>query len=365
MSRFLLPRLTSLAPYEPGEQPLDRRYVKLNTNENPFPPSPKVLEALCPEAILRLNRYPDPAKRALRAALARAYGVEPENVFVGNGSDEVLGFAFMAYADEGRGVTYPAVSYGFYKVYAQLFRARANAVPLNADLTIPVGRFLRQGQMVALANPNAPTGLALPLDALEAIIRENADSVVLIDEAYIDFGGESCLPLLRRYDNLLIVRTFSKSRSLAGGRLGFALASRGIIEDLTRVCNSFHPYSVNALTLAAGVAAVEDEAYLRSCVEAVCAQREQSKRELRALGFAVTDSATNFLFAAPPRMSGEAYYRALKERGVLVRHFRSDELSAYVRITVGAPEEMRRLLQETRAILGQPQEELQTKEASS
>ena len=350
MSRFLLQRLTALAPYEPGEQPLGKNVVKLNTNENPFPPSPKVLEALDRAAILRLNRYPDPAKGALREALAKAYGLRAENVFVGNGSDEVLGFAFMAYTDESRGVTFPEVSYGFYQVYARLFRAEATTPPLNADFSLPVERFLRQGHMVALANPNAPTGLALPLAALERIIAENLDSIVLIDEAYIDFGGESCLELLKRYDNLLIVRTFSKSRSLAGGRLGFALASPEIVEDLTRVCNSFHPYSVNALTLAAGVAAVEDEGYLRACVDKVCRQREQSKRELRALGFTVTDSATNFLFAAPNRMRGEAYYQALKERGVLVRHFGGHGLDGYVRITVGSREDMERLVEETRAI---------------
>ncbi len=351
MSDFLLPRLRALAPYEPGEQPQDRSYVKLNTNESPFPPSPRVLDTLNRVNVSRLNLYPDPLAKALRGAIAEEYGLTPENVFVGNGSDEVLGFAFMAYADETRGATFPAVSYGFYKVYAQLFRVQPTVVPLNADFSVPVERFLHQGHFVALANPNAPTALALPLEAIERIVASNADSVVLIDEAYVDFGGETCLPLLSKYPNLLIVRTYSKSRSLAGGRLGYALASPEIVDDLNRVKNSFHPYSVNNLTMLAGIEAMRDRAYFADCVSRIKAQRGQSAEDLRALGFTVGLSETNFLFASPPGMDGETYYRKLKQRGVLVRFLSGETLRDYVRITVGTAEQMAALLAASQAIL--------------
>jgi histidinol-phosphate aminotransferase len=277
-------------------------------------------------------------------------------VFVGNGSDEVLGFAFMAYADETRGATIPDVSYGFYRVYAQLYRVTPTVIPLNEDFTLPVEKFLAQGQLVALANPNAPTSLALPLRDVERIVAGNPGSVVLIDEAYVDFGGESCVPLLAKYPNLLVVRTYSKSRSLAGGRLGYALASPAVVDDLNRVKNSFHPYSINRLTMVAGIEAMLDKAYFTQCVAAIRAQREQSAADLRALGFSVLESATNFLFASPPGMDGRTYYEALKKRGVLVRYLSQPTLTRHVRITVGSAEQMESLLAATRDILkeGQP-----------
>lgn len=351
MSDYLLPRLLALEPYVPGEQPQDKRYVKLNTNESPFPPSPRVLEALSREVVSGMNLYPDPLARTLRQTIAAEYGLTEANVFVGNGSDEVLGFAFMAYADETRGATMPEVSYGFYRVYAQLYGVTPTLVPLNEDFTLPVEKFMGQDQLVALANPNAPTSLALPLADVERIVAANPRSVVLVDEAYVDFGGESCVPLLSRYPNLLIVRTYSKSRSLAGGRLGYALASPSIIADLNRVKNSFHPYNINTLTMLAGIEAMRDRAYFERCVASICAQREQSAQELRALGFTVLDSATNFLFAAPPAMDGYTYYQRLKERGVLVRYLSLPTLTRFVRITVGSAEQMARLTEATRDIL--------------
>ncbi|MEA4927287.1 MAG: histidinol-phosphate transaminase [Candidatus Limiplasma sp.] len=351
MSEFLLPRLRSLEPYVPGEQPQDRRYVKLNTNESPFPPSPRVLEALSREAASGLNLYPDPLAHALRRAIAEEHGVAEENVFVGNGSDEVLGFAFQAYADETRGVTIPEVSYGFYRVHAQLYRMQPTLVPLRADFTLPVEPFLHQNQLVALANPNAPTSLAAPMDALEQILAGNPHSVVLIDEAYADFSDESCVPLLPRYRNLLIVRTFSKSRSLAGGRLGYALASPEIVADLNRVKNSFHPYNINSLTMLAGIEAMRDKPYFDACVQAIRAQRAQSTAALRTLGFTVADSATNFLFAAPPGLDGFTYYQRLKAHGVLVRYLDHPTLRGHVRITVGSAAQMDALLDATRAVL--------------
>ena len=350
MSDYLLPRLRLLEPYVPGEQPQDRSYVKLNTNESPLPPSPRVLDALSREAISRLNLYPDPLAKTLRETIAAEYGLLPENVFVGNGSDEVLGFAFMAYADETRGATIPDVSYGFYRVYAQLYRVSPTVVPLNGDFTVPTEKFLAQNQLVALANPNAPTSIALPLSQVEQIIAGNPRSVVLIDEAYIDFGGETCLPLLSKYPNLLIVRTYSKSRSLAGGRLGYALASPELIDDLNRIKNSFNPYSINSLTMVAAIEAMRDREYFRRCVEQIQTQRERSARELRALGFTVLASATNFLFASPPGMDGQTYYKALKARGVLVRYLSQPTLERYVRITVGSALQMQSLIQATQDI---------------
>ncbi|MCE5343571.1 MAG: histidinol-phosphate transaminase [Eubacteriales bacterium] len=351
MSDFLLPRLRALDPYVPGEQPQDKQYVKLNTNESPFPPSPHVLDALSREAIARLNLYPDPLSAVLRQTIAAEYGLMEANVFVGNGSDEVLGFAFMAYADETRGATISDVSYGFYRVYAQLYRVSPIIIPLNEDFTLPVEKFLSQGQLVALANPNAPTSIALPLSEVERIVAGNPDSVVLIDEAYVDFGGETCVPLLGKYPNLLIVRTYSKSRSLAGGRLGYALASPAIIDDLNRMKNSFHPYNINRLTMLAGIEAMRDRRYFVSCVAAICAQREQSAAALKTLGFTVLPSATNFLFASPPGMDGKTYYEKLKARGVLVRYLSQPTLTRYVRITVGSVGQMDALLTATRDIL--------------
>jgi len=350
MSRFLVDRLQSLAPYVPGEQPQDQQYVKLNTNESPFPPSPRVVEALNRQIISRLNLYPDPLAKVLCQSIADTYALSPENVFVGNGSDEVLAFAFMAYGD-AKGFAYPEPSYGFYKVFARLFSLPRDPIPLNEDFTLPAEKFCNLRKPIAIANPNAPTSLAMPLSDIEKILRTNADSVVLIDEAYIDFGGETCLPLLAKYPNLLIVRTYSKSRSLAGGRLGYALASPEIIDDLNRVKNSFNPYSINSLTLLAGIESMRDTAYFNECVGGIVAQREQSAADLRALGFTVLDSASNFLFAAPPRITGEAYYKGLKAKGVLVRYFNDPVMRNYVRISVGSAAQMRTLLTKTKELL--------------
>ena len=350
MSRFLNERLQTLAPYVPGEQPQDQQYVKLNTNESPFPPSPRVVEALNRQIISRLNLYPDPLAKTLCGAIAAEYGLDPQNVFVGNGSDEVLAFAFMAYG-QGRGFAYPEISYGFYKVYARLFGLDQTAIPLNKDFTVPAEKFCNLGKPIAIANPNTPTSIAMKLSDIENILRMNADSVVLIDEAYIDFGGEPCLPLLKTYPNLLIVRTYSKSRSLAGGRLGYALASPAIIDDLNRIKNSFNPYSINSLTLLAGIEAMRDTEYFKQCVNSIVAQREQSKADLRALGFTVADSASNFLFASAPGMTGEAYYKGLKQKGVLVRYLKEPLLTNHVRITVGSAEQMQILLEKTNELL--------------
>ena len=350
MSRFLVDRLQSLAPYVPGEQPQDMQYVKLNTNESPFPPSPRVVEALNRQIISRLNLYPDPLSKTLCETIASEYGLAPENVFTGNGSDEVLAFAFMAYGSE-RGFAFPQISYGFYPVYARLFSLTPTVIPLRKDFTIPAEKFCTLNMPIAIANPNAPTSLVMGLADIEAILKTNPDSVVLIDEAYIDYGGETCLPLLDRYPNLLIVRTYSKSRSLAGGRLGYALASKELIDDLNRIKNSFNPYSINSLTMLAGIEAMRDKEYFDACVSATVSQREQTTADLRALGFTVPDSAANFLFAAPPGMTGAQYYKGLKQKGVLVRYFGDPLLKDYVRITIGNVEQMNILLNKTKELI--------------
>lgn len=344
MSDYLLPRLQALAPYTPGEQPQDQRYLKLNTNESPFPPSPMVLDALSREQVSALNLYPDPSCAALKRAIADEYGLLPENVFVGNGSDEVLGFSFMAYVDAAHPMVIPSVSYGFYQVYAALLGAPAHKIPLREDFSVPVEPFLSCGGMVAIANPNAPTGIAMALSEMERIISSNPGNIVLIDEAYVDFGGESVRPLLSKYPNLLIVRTFSKSRSLAGGRLGYALASQAVISDLERVKFSFHPYSINRLTMLAGIAAISDKPYFERCVHEICSVRAEASDRLSALGFRLTPSSANFLFASPPSRNGRGYYEALRQRGILVRYFEQDTLTEHVRITVGTREQMERLI---------------------
>ena len=299
MSDFLIPALAGLDPYVPGEQP----QAAGTSSSTPT----KVLSSLAQRAGRAQPRGSLPPQPLLRPhgpaasrAIADTYGLSPDNVFCGNGSDEVLGFSFLAFADGAHPVTFPAVSYGFYRVFANLFRVPTNAVPLREDFTVPVEPFLGTGGMVVLAS-NAPTGIALPLAEVERIVRANPDHIVLVDEAYVDFGGESALPLLESCPNLLIVRTFSKSRSLAGARLGYALANAPVIDDLNRVRCSFHPYNINRLSMLAGIEAMRDTAYFESCVQSVVRQRGETAAELRGLGFSMTDSRANFLFAAHPR----------------------------------------------------------------
>ena len=331
MSDFLISALAGLDPYVPGEQPQGREYIKLNTNESPFPPSPRVLDALSREEVSHLNLYSDPTALPLRRAIAEQYGVSPDNVFCGNGSDEVLGFSFLAFADGAHPVTFPAVSYGFYRVFANLFRVPARTVPLNEDFTVPVEPFLGAGGMVVLANPNAPTGIALPLGEVERIVRANPDHIVLVDEAYVDFGGESCVSLTGRYPNLLVVQTYSKSRSMAGARLGYAIGNAALIQDLETIKFSTNPYNVNRLTLKAGAQALAEQAYYDKNCQRIMETRAYTARELEKLGFAVLPSQTNFLFARKPGVEGADVYRRLKERGVPVSYTHLDVYKRQVR----------------------------------
>ena len=351
MSTFFSPLLADLAPYVPGEQPQDRAYVKLNTNESPYPPPPGVAWALGGREVEDLRLYPDPAAKALKAALARQYGVGEDQVFVGNGSDEVLDFAFLAYATDGRGVAFPDITYGFYPVFAALHRVEARAIPLREGFRLAVEDYARLSRTIVIANPNAPTGLALHRDEVEQVVRTNPDSVVVIDEAYVDFGAESAVPLVARYENLLVVQTFSKSRSMAGARLGYAIGCPALIRDLATIQFSTNPYNVSRTALRAGEQALAEQAYFDDNCRKIQETRAYTKAALEALGFFCTDSRANFLFARHPRLAGEALYRGLKERGVLVRWFDSPRIRDFNRITIGTRPQMDLLLEKVRELL--------------
>ena len=351
MSRFFSERYARLVPYTPGEQPQDMQYIKLNTNESPFPPSPGVAAAVMGECG-RLQLYSDPESRVLTEKFAALYGVSPEQVIMTNGSDEVLNFAFMAFADEERPLAFPDITYGFYPVIAQLNRIPYTEIPLTEDFHINPADYIGCGKTVVIANPNAPTGIPLGLAAVEQITASNPDTVVIVDEAYVDFGGESCVPMIYRYDNLLVVQTMSKSRSLAGGRVGFALGSPELISALNRVKYSFNPYNVNRLSIVAGTAAVADEPYFQKCTDAIRSNRAWTVGELEQLGFTVLPSQANFIFAKSDRISGEDLYRKLKENGILVRWWSdNDRIRDYVRITIGSLDQMVALVDEVTRLL--------------
>ena len=351
MSRYLSEAYQSLEAYTPGEQPQDMQYVKLNTNESPYPPCPEVIEAATHEAG-RLQLYSDPVCATLRDAIAGLYGVKRENVYVSNGSDDILNFAFMAFAGKGGKAYFPDISYGFYRVFGDLYGCDYTTIPLEDDFSIDPRKYHNKDGMVVIANPNAPTGLTLSVDEIEGILRSNPDQVVLIDEAYVDFGGESCVGLTAKYDNLLVCQTFSKSRSMAGARLGFAIASAGLIADLDRIKYSTNPYNVNLMTCAAGAAAIKNNDYYMDKCRLIELTRAETTRRLEALGFTVLPSKANFIFAKSDRIGGGELYQELKKRGVLVRHFTAERIKDFNRITIGTPEQMDILIQKIVEILG-------------
>ena len=353
MKEFWSSRIRDLVPYTPGEQPKDRQFIKLNTNENPYPPSPRVLEAVrrCADEGLRL--YPDPECSALRSALARRYGLKESQVFVGNGSDEVLAFAFQAFFGVGDTVAFPDITYSFYPVYANMFGIHCKIVPLNENFTVPVDALMGGHQGVVIANPNAPTGMELPQEDLRRLLEGNRDVVVIVDEAYVDFGGQSALPLLKEYPNLLVVQTMSKSRSLAGMRIGFAFGSENLIQAVNCVKNSINSYTLDRVAIAAGTAAVEDEAYFQACCARVVKTRERVAAALRDLGFTVLPSRSNFLFASPPRMNAQTLFSQLRKEGILVRYFKQPRIENFLRISIGTDEEMDRFLEVASALTAQ------------
>ena len=346
MSRFIREDLAGLEAYTPGEQPQDRRYIKLNTNESPFPPCEAVKEAAAREAGL-LNLYPDPDGKRLKQLLSGEYGVPEDQIFLSNGSDDILNFAFMAFCGAQRPAVFPDITYGFYQVFADLHRIPAAIVPLLPDFTADVESLMQQKGMLVIANPNSPTGIALPAKEIERLLAADPDRLVLVDEAYVDFGAESCLPLLKRYGNLLVVQTFSKSRSMAGARLGFAFGSPEVIGDLEKIRYSTNPYNVNRMTLAAGAAALENAEYDRENCLKIQKNRAVTEKALRKLGFEMTESSANFLFVRPPVGDGLAYYQGMKDRGVLVRRYSGERTRYHVRVTIGDEAQMEGFLRAT------------------
>ena len=343
MSQYWSAVVHSLTPYVPGEQPKMDNLVKLNTNEHPFGPSPRALEAIQAATNDSLRLYPDPNADALKAALARHHGVQANQVFVGNGSDEVLAHAFMALLKRPGGLWFPDITYSFYPAYCGLYGIDYRTIALADDFTIRADDYLpRKGQAagaIIFPNPNAPTGCPLSLTEVERIVAGNPQAVVLIDEAYVDFGAESAVSLVNRYPNLLVCHTFSKSRSLAGLRVGYAVGSAALIEGLERVKNSFNSYPLDRLALAGAVASVQDDAYFRESCAKVIATREQLVSDLQGLGFEVLPSAANFVFARHPAHSGADLARGLRERAIIVRHFKLPRIDAFLRITVGTQEQ--------------------------
>ncbi|THV22346.1 histidinol-phosphate transaminase [Peteryoungia ipomoeae] len=344
MSRFWSSAVHDLDPYVAGEQPKIPGLIKLNTNENPYGPSPRVIEAIQAAAGDRLRLYPDPSSTALRQRLAARFSLTTDQVFVGNGSDEVLAFVFAGLLKHDRPLLYPDITYSFYKTYARLFGVTVDEIPLDDTLRIRIADYERPCGAIILANPNAPTGVALPLDDIEALVSSHPEQVVVIDEAYVDFGAESAATLVPRYDNLLVVQTFSKSRSLAGMRVGFALGQRPLIVALERMKDSFNSYPLDTLAQAAATAAIEDEAWFCETRDKIVANREMLTKALLDHGFEVLPSAANFVFARHPGRAGGDLAKDLRERAVLVRHFAKPRISDYLRITVGTDAECHQLL---------------------
>ena len=350
MSRFMSSKYASLEPYTPGEQPKTAVLTKLNTNESPFPPILEVAEAAA-EAAKNLQLYSDPECSALRNALSGVFDVGPDEIICNNGSDETLYFAFMAYCDKDHPAVFPAITYGFYPVFAEVNGIEYRQIPLREDFTIDPEDYYDAGGTVFISNPNAPTGIPLSLNDIESILQHNPDNIVVIDEAYVDFGTESAVPLIRKYDNLLVVQTFSKSRSLAGARLGYGIACKDIIADLNTLRYSTNPYNVDRIAMACGIASLEHDEVNRSHCRTVMENRAYTVAELKKMGFEMTDSTANFIFVRHPEVSGGEIFRKLRERGVIVRHFDKPEICEYNRITIGSREQMDILLRELRDIL--------------
>ncbi len=350
MSKFLRPDYENIEPYTPGEQINDKSYIKLNTNESPFPPSPKVMEAITRDRIDKLNLYSDPELKVLIKAIANRFNVQENQVFAGNGSDDVLAFAIMAFCGNGGELVCPDITYGFYPVFADLFNVKLIEKPLTADFKVDINDYIGINKNIVIANPNAPTGLALSVNEIEQIVKSNPDNIVIIDEAYMDFCRESCYPLLDKYNNLIVVQTFSKSRNLAGLRVGFALSSKEIIEDYNKMKFSFNPYNLNTLSIHCAAAAIEDRDYYTACCDKIIKTREYTKKELEKTGFICLDSRANFVFAKHKKISGEKLYLALKDKGVLIRYFAKPRISNFVRITIGAQSDMEKVISIIREI---------------
>lgn len=344
MKEFWSGRIRDMIPYTPGEQPRDRKFIKLNTNENPYPPSKLAIRAMREAVSADLRLYPDPECTQLRAAAADCWGVKPEQVFCGNGSDEILAFCFQAFFDPGRPVVFPKITYSFYPVYTDYFGLERREVPMNPDFSDPVELLCGNNGGVVLANPNAPTGIAVELDVVEKLLRANPDVVVIVDEAYVDFGAQSAVGLIHRYPNLLVAQTLSKSRSLAGLRVGFALGQENLIAALRCVRDSINSYTVDRVAQAGAAAALADRAYFDQTRQKVMSTRAWTARELERLGFTVCPSRSNFLFVRHPERPGKEIFDHLRQEGILVRRWDIPEIRDWLRISIGTDEEMQTLI---------------------
>lgn len=352
MNKKLEANFRKVEPYVPGEQPNLPDMIKLNTNENPYPPSPKVVEAVRQFDSDMLRLYPDPASEVLVEAIAKRYDVGKDQVYVGVGSDDVLAIAFLTFFNSGKPILFPDITYSFYDVWAELFQIPYERPPLDENFNLRMEDYIVCNGGVVIANPNAPTGVRQSLDFLRQVIEANRDVVVIIDEAYIDFSGASALPLIEEYDNVVIVQTFSKSRSMAGMRIGYAMAQPGLIKAMNDVRYSFNSYPMTRLSVALGVAAIEDEAYFQETSAKIIDTRERTKRELHRLGFTFGDSMTNFIFATHDRVPAQVIFEQLREKHIFVRHFDAPRINNYLRISIGTDEEMKRFLGEVEEIIG-------------
>lgn len=352
MSRFWSDIVHQLTPYVPGEQPKVSNLIKLNTNENPYGPSPKVLKALASEASDSLRLYPDPNAEALKSAIADYYSVNTKQVFVGNGSDEVLAHGFMGLLKQSAPLLFPDITYSFYPVYCGLYGVESTTVPLSENFEINLAEYNQPNGGIIFPNPNAPTGKVLPLADIETLLKSNTDSVVVVDEAYIDFGGESAIALVDKYPNLLVIQTFSKSRSLAGLRVGFAVGHADLIEGLERVKNSFNSYPLDRFAVSGAVAALEDESYFQQTCSAIIQTRESLIGELEALGFEIIPSAANFVFVQHKERDAAELAAQLREKAIIVRHFKQDRIQNFIRITIGTNDECQSLVTALQEICG-------------
>lgn len=351
MSKFWSKRAHELDPYTPGEQPQNQQYIKLNTNENPYPPSPKAIKAMRAASNESMRLYPDPHAKNLKQAIADFYDLDVEQVFVGNSSDEVLAHTFVGLLKQDKPIFFPDISYGFYPAYCGLYNIEATRIPLADDFTIHAEDYEKENGGIIFPNPNAPSGIALSLADIEKILKANPDVVVVIDEAYIDFGADTAVPLIAKYPNLLITQTFSKSRSLAGLRVGFAMGHAELIEGLERVKNSFNSYPLDRAAIAGATASINDKAHFESICQKIITTREKTSTTLKAMDFTVLPSKTNFVFAKPNKADAEKLYLDLKEQGILVRYFSAPRIDGFLRITIGADDEMDVFLQTLSGLL--------------
>ena len=351
MSKFWNDKIKSISPYVPGEQPKDKKYIKLNTNENPYPPSPNVINKIKSMNLDNMRLYPDPDVTLLKDRIASYYNLKRNQVFVGNGSDEILAFIFMTFFNKSDNIYYPDITYSFYPVYSDLFGLNEIAIPLNKYFEINIEDYFRLNGHIIITNPNAPTSIALTLKEVEKIIINNPNNLIIVDEAYVDFGAESSVSLIDKYDNLLVVQTFSKSRSYAGMRLGYALGNKDIIEGLERLKFSFNSYTINRISIESAIESFDDEEYFQNCRNKIIETRRYTTSELLKLGFNVLDSKSNFLFISHSNVSAKILYQKLRDNGILIRYFDKPKIDNFLRVTIGTDEEMKEFIKCLKKIL--------------